>query len=121
MPTVQSYIDTRAPTYSADARLPEMLIQATAETGDVFGVLKNKAIALLMMHWLFLDDRDSGNQGIGGTVKREKEGMLEKEYMIDFSLTVRYPDLSQSKWGLELIRLRRAKIITARNRFTPYP
>jgi hypothetical protein len=93
--------------------------QATAETGTCFGTLRNKAIALLMLHWLYLDDRDSGNQGVGGTVKREREGMLEKEYMIDFSLTSRYPDLSQTRWGMELIRLRKQCLMLPRNRFTP--
>lgn len=122
MPTVPQYIATRASIYSADARISDMIEQATLEIGEVFvGDLRNKAIALLILHWLFLDDRDSNNQGIGGTVKREREGMLEREYMLDFSLTKKYPDLSQTKWGLELIRLRRSSIMTARNRFTAYP
>ncbi len=122
MPSVQVYIATRAPTYAADARIAPMTTQAELETGQVYtGDLRNKAIALLILHWMFLDDRDGGLTGIGGTVKREKEGQLEKEYMIDFSLTVRYPDLSQTRWGLELVRLRRSSIMMPRNRFSPYP
>ena len=122
MITIQNYIDTRAPSYSSDSRITAMTAQATLETGEVFiGDLRNKAIALLILHWLFIDDRDNGLQGVGGTVKREKEGMLEREYMLDFSVTRKWPDLSQSRWGLELIRLRRSTIMNPRNRFTTYP
>lgn len=121
MITVQEYIDTRAPQYSSDTRLPEMEAQAAMEIGCVFGDLANKATFLLIMHWLTLDDRDAdtGGQGIGGTIKRNKEGQLEREFMVDFSLTAKYPDLSQTRWGMELIRLRRSVVMTVRNRFTP--
>lgn len=121
MITVQNYIDSRAPAYSSDTRIAGLTAQASLETGTVFiGDLRNKAITLLILHWMTVDDRDTdgGSAGIGGTVKREREGQLEREYMLDFSLTANFPDLSQSKWGLELIRLRRQCIMAPRNRFT---
>ena len=121
--SVASYITSRAAQYASDSRLTAFEAQASAEIGaNAFGDLRSKAIFLLMMHWLTLDDDGSvgsgTGSGIGGTVKRIKEGGLEKEYMLDFSLTAKYPDLSQTRWGLELIALRRSKIFSPRTRFT---
>jgi hypothetical protein len=119
---VMTYIDTRAPGYSADTRVSPMILQAEDETGTAFGILRNAAIALLVLHWLAMDDRAGGSGGslsnsVGGTIKREREGSLEREYMIDFSLTKQFPDLSQTRWGMELIELRKKCILTPYNRF----
>ena len=118
--TVLGYIDTRAPHYNGDARLTSAIEQATAETGEnAFpGVLRNKAIFLLVVHWLTLADRDTTNSGNSGSIKREKEGKLEREYLIDFTFTKRYPMLSQTTWGLELVALRRSTIFAPRTRHT---
>lgn len=123
MPSVAEYVASRAPSYVGDSRLGAFETQAALETGSAYGVLKNKATFLLMMHWFALDDRgaavgSSGGTEIGGTIKREKEGSLEREYMLDFSLTARYPDLSQTRWGLELLSLRKKTIFGPRSRFT---
>jgi len=118
--TTQQYIDSRAAAYSADARLSSLIEQAELETGPVFqGDLRNKAIALLVLHWLYVDDRSAGSTGgVVGTLKREREGSLEREYMIDFSVTARDPDLSQSKWGLELRQLRKSCIFAPMTRMS---
>ena len=124
MITVAAYIASRAAQYVGDTRLTAFEAQAEAEiSNNAFGDLRSKAIFLLMMHWLTLDDRGGAigsgtGSSIGGTVKREKEGGLEREYMLDFSLTLKYPDLSQTRWGLELIGLRKSKIFGPRTRFT---
>ena len=124
MATVASYIASRAPNYVGDSRLSAFEEQAALETGTVFGSpdLRSKAIFLLMVHWLTMDDArgGAGSGGVGGTIKREKEGQLEREYMLDFSITAKYPDLSQTRWGLELIRLRKSKIIMPCNRFSTW-
>lgn len=121
---VMSYITSRAPLYVADPRVPDMILQATEETGLAYGKLQNKAIALLVLHWLAMDDRSAaqGGSSIGGTIAGEREGSLERRYMIDFSLTKAFPDLSQTRWGMELIETRRKSVITAPfNRFTVVP
>ncbi len=123
MPTVASYIATRAAVYVGDARLPELQIEAGEETGPVFTACgkREKAIFLLIMHWIELDDDRGGVKGsgaIGGMVKKVKEGMLEKEFLQDFSLSKEHPDLSQTRWGLELLRLRKSCIVGPRNRHT---
>ena len=118
--TVQEYIAARAPQYSADSRLTALTEQAMLETdAAAFGKLYEKAVALLVLHWMAVDDRSSGTDGgVVGTLKREREGSLEKEYMIDFSVTARDPDLSQSKWGLELRHLRRSCIFAPMTRMS---
>lgn len=118
---VQEYIDARASHYSSDPRLGVLIEQATIETNsNAFGRLTDKAIALLVLHWLYVDDRSgtSKDGGVVGTVKREREGSLEREYMIDFSVTARDPDLSQSKWGLELRQLRKSCIFAPMTRMS---
>lgn len=122
MATVASYIAARAPGFVGDPRLTSFESQARLETGPVFARcgLGDKAVFLLMMHWFALDNRAGGltNPAVGGTIRKEKEGGLLREYMLDFSLTQRYPDLSQTSWGMELIRLRKSCILMPRNRFT---
>lgn len=117
MSSVQSYIDTRAARYSADARLPELQAQAELEVGTVFGSLRYKAVALLMLHWLTMDDRDSGGLGVGGAISMEREGSLQRQYLLDFSVTKQNPDLAQTKWGLEYVQLKKSCIIKPMTRF----
>lgn len=118
--SVMGYITTRAPGYVSDARLPDLITQATDEIGLAFGTLRNRAISLLALHWLAMDDRSTDQNGnsIGGTISGEREGSLERRYMIDFSLTKKYPDLSQTRWGMELIQLRMKTIPSIFNRFS---
>ena len=122
MPSVQDYIDARAPQYSSDARLSSFQSQATLRTGTVYGTLRNEAIALLMLHWLTMDDSRGGGvvggSGAAGSIAREKEGALERQYTLDFRLSMKYPDLSQTRWGMELIGLRKENIMGPRNRCT---
>jgi len=115
---VSTYINSRS-NFDGDSRLTEFEIQARLEVStSAFGDLQNKAIALLMLHWLTLDDRDSTGTGIGGSIKEEKEGMLSREFLLDFSLTKKYPDLTQTRWGLELLRIRNITIVNPINRFS---
>jgi len=119
-----AYIAARAPNYVSDARVGAMALQAAQEIGIAFGNLQGKATALLILHWLAMDDRAAQQNGnsIGGTIAGEREGSLERRYMIDFSLTKAYPDLSQTRWGMELIQTRKSAIVTAPfNRFTTVP
>ncbi len=120
MASFAAYVAARNPDAVSDPLLPALESQAREETGgelDDCG-LTEKAVFLLAMHWWSLLKRDPGGLGINGQLKKEKEDRLEREYLIDFSLTARYPDLSQTRWGLELIRLRKSCIIGFRNRLT---
>lgn len=101
------YIGVRAPGYSADSRLSTMLDMAETEIGTCYGANRYKAVALLALHWLALDDRSAAQNGnsIGGTISMEQEGSLKRQYMIDFGFQRSNPDLSQTRWGMELVGL----------------
>ena len=105
------YIALRAPYYSADSRVGSALSNAEIETGNSYGVNRYKAVALLVLHWLASDDSATGANGAmpggsaGGTLVSEQEGSLKRAYQVDFSLQARYPDLSRTRWGMELIGL----------------
>lgn len=117
----EAYIAARAPSYSTDPRVPYLLLQAQEEVGAKFGNLIGKAQALLVLHWLAMDDRAAASNGssIGGTISGEKEGSLERRYMLDFKLTLMYPDYSQSRWGMEYIQLIKKSIVQSPwNRFS---
>lgn len=111
------YVAVRSATYAADPRIGTLLSMAENETGAEFGTNRNRAIALLALHWISMDDRDSGGQAVGGTVSAEQEGSLRRQYLIDFTLTSRYPDLTQTRWGMERIGLQKGSLIGPRTRF----
>lgn len=119
--SVLTYINTRAPHYAGDSRLSDFIAQATVETDALLSTdLTNKAIALLVLHWMTLADRDESNSGITGAVKREKEGKLEREYLQDYTLLRDHADFAQTTWGIELLRIRRSSIVGPMNRFTTW-
>jgi hypothetical protein len=117
----QSYIDARAPKYSADPRVSYLLLQAQQEVGENWGQYQGKGQALLMLHWMAMDDRSGQQNGnsIGGTVQSEQEGSLKRSYMVDFSLTKDFPDYSQTRWGMEFIQtMKKAVVHTPFNRMS---
>lgn len=122
--TVLGYIGTRAPTFLTDSRVTsgdleeqvKLELDPTIFKGDLF----NKAVALLMLHAMAMDDR-SGTSAVGGSISEEQEDRLKRKYLIDFGLTKQFPDFSQTRWGMEFIRLRRSCVIGPRTRFTKLP
>ena len=107
MSSPADYIALRAPTYSADPRLGQAIEMAELETGTCFGANRFKAVALLVLHWLTMDDAEisEGKYNSGGILVSEQEGSLKRAYQVDFSLQHRFPDLSRTRWGMELLGL----------------
>ena len=118
MPTAIQYIQTRAPSYVTDPNLTALIEQATLETGDVFGStdMRNKAIALLVCHWIALGKRDGSGVGITGNISSEAEGDLSRGFGMQGVSTAVDRDLGQTSWGLELIRFRRSRIMNPMTR-----
>jgi len=118
MPSVSEYITARAPGYLTYTALSELIAQATLETGDVYcgSDLRNKAIMLLTCHWIALDKRDGAGIGIAGNLSSEREGDLARSYGMQGVSKASDRDLGQTRWGLELLRLRRSCILSARTR-----
>lgn len=119
--TVDNYLAARSPSSTSNPQIIPLKAQAELETSTIYkGDLRNKAVALLVLHWLALVVRDpDGGPGASGSLKREKEDRLEREYLVDFSITKDHPNLAQTRWGMELLALRKACIIGPRNRYSP--
>lgn len=103
-------IQIRWPTAPQTTRHQDLIDQATLNVGTVFGEQRNYAIALLTMHWLSLDIV-TANSG-GQVYSREKEGQLERE----ISGTINEDEFMLTRWGRELIKLRKSTIFSARTR-----
>jgi hypothetical protein len=106
--TPLSFIQTRALTYSIESNINDLILQAEGETSDNYPTsdLRSKAVGLLVCHWIALSKRDSsGAMGVGSIIS-EREGKLARSYALaSVSSKVEVDlDLSQTRWGLELIQ-----------------
>ena len=117
MSTPLQIITLRAPDFATEPNIDDLIAQAGLEVSDTcFGDLKNKAIALIVMHWIALSKRDPGGTGVSGSIKSEKEGDLARSYGSSSNTEVD-PYYGQTTWGLEYLRLLSQSIIGPRNRF----
>ncbi len=102
-------IALRASEYENDPRLDALIELAYELKGDKIpeGVKANYAMALQVLHWLTMDDRNAeGGSGVG-SVTEEKEGELTVKYSGGSSNLMWYTsswesELSQTTWGKEL-------------------
>lgn len=108
--TPQEIVEARAPEYEGEPRIADLLELAEEETGSAYGTLRNKAVALLVLHWLTKDKRG----GASGPIQSESEGQLSRSY--GSSSNVEGGDLSSTSYGAELLNLRRGSFMAARNR-----
>lgn len=105
------YIQVRAPDFSSNPNVHSMITMAKEQIGGGYGNLRNNAVALLVCHWMALANRDGGNTGVSGSIKSEKEGDLSRSYGNSSQNSDRVGYLSQTSWGLELLRIRKKTII----------
>jgi hypothetical protein len=121
MLSINRIIEIRNPGFCADPRRNDFIALATELTGTVYGDLRNQAIALRVLHWFTLDARGAGSSSSGGAgagaITSESEGELSRDFGGTATyINERYPDLSSTSYGLELIQLNRGTIIGPRNR-----
>lgn len=114
--TAQQIIELRASQYIGDARVPDFIALSTQLTGAVFGDDKQLAIALRALHMLALADRGSSVTGTAGAITQEKEGQLSRSYGASAQNDQRFPDLSQTSWGRELLALQNMSIMGYRDK-----
>jgi hypothetical protein len=112
MPLPLEYIQIRAPSFALNPNISALIAHAELETGCGYGSedLRNKAVALLVCHWLALQARDAGDTGVTGNIVSEKEGDLSRSFS-DVSLSTNNSYLSQTSWGMELIQLQNSRIM----------
>ena len=123
--TAEQIIAVRAPQYQGNLRIPLLLELAEEFTGDKVPVVtpRENAKALLVLHWLSLDDRlQNGNAGVGA-IQEEKEGELTVKYGNSSSNIMAFNSdmkgyLAQTVWGLELYAFLKRYIVLAVTRYT---
>jgi len=120
MSTPLEIITLRGPaSFASDPGINDLITEATLEVSETeynTDALRNKAIALIVMHWLALKTRDETG-GTAGVVKSEKEGDLASTSGASGSIDIGDPYYSQTSWGLEFIRLQNQSFMLPRNRF----
>ena len=103
--TPLNYIQARAIERATEAGINELISVADQETStSYYGKMRYKAVALLVLHWFALRDRDSGASASGNLVS-DKEGDLARSYSVAPKIMAENPDLSQTTWGVELLQL----------------
>lgn len=107
-------ITIRAPSFASEPNVNDLIDEATKEVSDCLCDLKNKGVALIVMHWLALSKRDPSGTS-SGTIKSEKEGDLARSYAVSNNENVD-SYYGQTTWGLEYLRLLNGKIMLPRNR-----
>ena len=117
--TAEQIIAMRSSAYATDERVPGLVVLAEEKTNVyAYGDQTAEAVALLVLHWLTRSDQSSAGVSAPGALSMEREGSLQRQYLVDFSLTKSQPDLTQTGWGMELLGLRKTCIFSPRTRMT---
>ncbi len=118
MSTPLEIITIRAPAFALESNINDLIIEAELEVSTTeynTSPLRNKAVALIVMHWIALNKRDSTG-GTAGAIKSEKEGDLSRSFgTTDNGDTDPY--YGQTTWGMEFLRFQAQCFIKPRNRF----
>ena len=116
----RAIIALRAPQWSGDPRLSDLITLAGTQTGSrLFRVGKGQeALALRVLHWLALEAQMGGDPGIGtnsgsnsaGVIASEREYELSRSYhnILDKCYSAA---LSSTPFGMELQALAQGSII----------
>lgn len=116
-------IQLRRPQTPDNARLNGLIELAELQTSSsAFGDKYTYAVALRVLHWLTmeemhggdLDGSSSSGTAVGGAITAEREGQLQRNYGTSLVVAQRFPDLSSTQYGQELIGLMKACLIKFR-------
>ena len=109
--TVEQIMDALAPAFSQDPTRPVFIELATARVAPGFYRNKtNHAIALMAAHMMALDSAAAAESGRGyeaGNITSKSEGDLSLSFGSTSANTTDASDLGQTKYGVQLIGLRK--------------
>ncbi|GAH17973.1 unnamed protein product [marine sediment metagenome] len=118
MSTPLEIITIRAPAFALESNINDLITEAELEVSTTeynTSPLRNKAVALIVMHWIALNKRDSTG-GTAGAIKSEKEGDLSRSFGATGNNEDMDPYYGQTTWGLEFLRLQVQCFIKPTNR-----
>jgi hypothetical protein len=119
--TSKQVILLREPGITDDATLDSYIeLAEDCLSEEAFCNKYQNAVALQVLHWYSLSNRLSAG-GPGGSIPGAVASLKEGDLQISFRSTFTSADagdaeLAQSKYGLELLALRRSCVFAARNR-----
>ena len=123
-----SIIGVRAPQWSADSRIDDLVSLAKLQTSDCYGDKYDYAVALRVLHTLATEKQNGGNDdgtdsgnGQAGAVNSLKEGDLSEgrdTSIGDNNLSVGDADLATTSYGRELLSLMNGCFSGPINRFS---
>ena len=124
----KAIITLKAPQYSAEPRLDDLILLAERQTSSCFGEDYALAVALRVLHQLALEGENGGagngsnsGSGIAGVIESAKEGDLsEKRGNMNkgSSGDAQFGDLVNTTYGSELIGLIKSHFSGTINRFS---
>lgn len=120
------FITDRASHFSAVSNLTELIALAEDRVGNCYCTdeIRNDVVGLLVCHWLALQNRqgstETGDIGVGGDVKSEKEGDLARSYgsLQSGNFVNDDPYFMSTVYGIEILHLQSQCFILPRTRFT---
>lgn len=118
MASVNDYIKAMSSLNVDDQATIDMVALMELEVGTEYCTddLRNKAIALLTMHWLTLPTDGSGNHSQSGSILSEKEGDLSRRYGFSSKTSFSDPFLSLTSYGIALMALNKGCFFKPRTR-----
>ncbi len=105
--TARQIVEARAPQLAGSDRLQDYLSIATSQTSEAYGANYQLAIALLCLHMMETDRRNSP-----GPIISRSEGQLS----IGYGWSGVYGELASTHWGNQLLDLKKRVSIGFRNR-----
>ena len=100
--TASQIIAIRNPSASSHTYLSELIEEAEGTLREgAFGTQYPTAVALLVMHWIEMENRT----GTAGAISSEREGNLARSYAVSASSS----DWDSTAWGKELNSMIRRK------------
>lgn len=130
--TASQIIAVRAPQWAGDPREADMINLAKLWLDSTaYGRHHEYAVALMVLHIYTLEERSGGNpgsgggtsggSGAGGTIQSEKEGDLARQYGMSSVTLQKDSFLTQTGYGLELMRLKAGLWFKPRTRQSTIP
>lgn len=104
-------VEARAPEFEGEARITDLITLAEMDISTEWGAARNRATALLVLHWLAKESIDTASPG---PITSETEGQVSRTY----GWSGIYGELSTSRYGMELLQLRKSNFMGFMNRRT---
>lgn len=119
--TAKQIVALKSPSFASDTRLDDLVTLAQFHVSSgAYGDAYQYALALVVCHWLALDGQGGGSStssssGVGGSLKSEREGELQRSYGVPSGADAK-SYYSSTTYGQEFLNLRKTRVLTPHSR-----